>query len=75
MGEIMHCVHLSERTKKRKPEDRLILSASHRMAIILPNVPVCIAQMEKIKSTVKRSCQQVTKRFCDAVPYRPKYKT
>ncbi|KAG5589976.1 hypothetical protein H5410_040490, partial [Solanum commersonii] len=45
----------TEKTKKRRPEDRLNHWASHQMAIVSPNVPMCQALKEKIKSAIKMS--------------------
>ncbi|WMV54947.1 hypothetical protein MTR67_048332 [Solanum verrucosum] len=42
------------------------------MALISPNVPVCQALKEKIKSVIKRSSRRVVEQFRDVVPYRPK---
>uniref|UniRef100_M1DF42 Putative plant transposon protein domain-containing protein n=1 Tax=Solanum tuberosum TaxID=4113 RepID=M1DF42_SOLTU len=62
----------TERTKKRRPEDCLNHWASRRMAMISPNVPVCQAMKEKIKSAIERNCGRVIERFLDAVSYLPK---
>ncbi|KAG5619775.1 hypothetical protein H5410_004993 [Solanum commersonii] len=45
---------------------------SCQTAMVLPNVLVCQALKEKIKSAIERSSRRVVERFCDAVPYRPK---
>ncbi|WMV08524.1 hypothetical protein MTR67_001909 [Solanum verrucosum] len=39
---------------------------------VSPNVPVCQALKEKIKSPIDRSSRRVTEQFRDTVPYRPK---
>uniref|UniRef100_M1DN46 Polyprotein protein n=1 Tax=Solanum tuberosum TaxID=4113 RepID=M1DN46_SOLTU len=62
---------LAER-QKRRPEDRLNHWASSRMALTSPNVPMCQALKEKIKSAIEKSSRQVTERFRDAVLHRPK---
>uniref|UniRef100_M1DFK3 Gag-pol polyprotein n=1 Tax=Solanum tuberosum TaxID=4113 RepID=M1DFK3_SOLTU len=65
----------AETTKKRKPEDRQTHWASRRTTMISPNVAVCQALKEKIKSVIEKSSHRVTERFRDAVPCHPKYKT
>ncbi|KAG5589650.1 hypothetical protein H5410_040164 [Solanum commersonii] len=50
----------AEKTKKRRPDDRLTHWASCQMTMILPNVPVCQALNEKIKSGMERSSRCVT---------------
>uniref|UniRef100_M1AUA2 Uncharacterized protein n=1 Tax=Solanum tuberosum TaxID=4113 RepID=M1AUA2_SOLTU len=42
------------------------------MADVSPNVPVCQALKEKIKSAIERGNRRVAERFRDAVPHRPK---
>uniref|UniRef100_M1DS29 Uncharacterized protein n=1 Tax=Solanum tuberosum TaxID=4113 RepID=M1DS29_SOLTU len=61
-----------ERTNNRGTDDRLTHWASHRMATILPKVPVCQTLKEKIKSAIERRSRQVTEWFRDAVLDRPK---
>uniref|UniRef100_M1DAE4 Integrase core domain containing protein n=1 Tax=Solanum tuberosum TaxID=4113 RepID=M1DAE4_SOLTU len=60
------------KTKKRRPEDCLTHWASRRTTMIWPNVPVCQALKEKIKSAIERSSRQCVgrdKRKCfDAEP-------
>lgn len=42
------------------------------MALVLPNVSVCQALKDKIKSVIGRNSQQVVERFHDTVLYHPK---
>uniref|UniRef100_M1D9S4 Uncharacterized protein n=1 Tax=Solanum tuberosum TaxID=4113 RepID=M1D9S4_SOLTU len=60
-------IKAAERTKKRRPDDRLIHWVSCRVAIISPKFPVCKALKEKIKSTRERSSRCVAEWFRDVV--------
>uniref|UniRef100_M1A2T3 Uncharacterized protein n=1 Tax=Solanum tuberosum TaxID=4113 RepID=M1A2T3_SOLTU len=65
----------ADRTKKRRPEDRLNHWASRRIALVSPNVPVCQALKEKIKSAIERSSRRIVEQFRDTMPYTQSYRT
>ncbi|KAG5580415.1 hypothetical protein H5410_051042 [Solanum commersonii] len=46
-------------------------SASNRMALTWPKVPMCRALMKKINTVIKRSSRRVAELFCEVVLYRP----
>uniref|UniRef100_M1DZ98 Uncharacterized protein n=1 Tax=Solanum tuberosum TaxID=4113 RepID=M1DZ98_SOLTU len=58
--------------KNIRPENRLNHWASRRMALVLPNVPMCQALKVNIKSVIERSSRRVAEQFRDTMPYCPK---